>query len=206
MKNFIIFLSAGLLLSCQQKTEERPTVQNVPSLLTQHRAEKDSLFRTAVWSPIKEQEKNSFQGLNYYEYNGELRFSGPIHYYDNPQPTRIYATKTGDVRPANTFGYFPFEYKGIEYRLEILKMYSKNDTSQTFLFLGFTDETTGNETYGAGRYIDMEENSENHYIVDFNYAYNPYCAYNEKYSCALPPAKNKLSFRVIAGEKIYQEH
>jgi uncharacterized protein (DUF1684 family) len=206
MKYIAIFLSLLFLSACQQKSDEFQSVQNEQKVLREYRAEKDSLFRTTDWSPIKEQERDSFSGLNYFPQNDEFRFSGPIHLYNNPKPTRIYATKSGDVRPARTLGYFSFEYNGAEYRLEIFRMYSKKDTTQSFLFLGFTDATTGNETYGAGRYIDLDENSENYYTVDFNYAYNPYCAYNERYSCALPPAANRLPFEVTAGEKVYREH
>jgi len=76
----------------------------------------------------------------------------------------------------------------------------KPDTNK-YIFLGFTDETTNKETYGAGRYINLELNNKNHYVVDFNYAYNPYCAYNPKYSCAIPSRENHLKIAIEAGEK-----
>ncbi|NIU01421.1 MAG: DUF1684 domain-containing protein, partial [Nitrosopumilaceae archaeon] len=72
--------------------------------------------------------------------------------------------------------------------------------------LGFTDKTSGDETYGGGRYIDLVEHDRNHYVIDFNKAYNPYCAYNPKYSCAIPPEENHLAIAVTAGEKIFKEH
>ena len=78
--------------------------------------------------------------------------------------------------------------------------------AKSHLFLGFWDNTSGNETYGGGRYLDINENPENYYVIDFNYAYNPYCAYNHRYTCAVPPLQNRLSVAIKAGEKKYKEH
>lgn len=69
------------------------------------------------------------------------------------------------------------------------------------LFLAFTDETSANETYGGGRYLDVEIGKSDKVVLDFNLAYNPYCAYTDEYSCALPPKENHLSVAVEAGEK-----
>lgn len=71
------------------------------------------------------------------------------------------------------------------------------------LFIPFRDQTSGQETYGSGRYIDLAENTSGIYTLDFNRAYNPYCAYNDTYSCPLPPAENTLAVPIRAGEKKY---
>jgi uncharacterized protein (DUF1684 family) len=73
------------------------------------------------------------------------------------------------------------------------------------LFLPFTDLTSGVESYGGGRYIDMEVQKGNTWTIDFNKGYNPYCAYNEKYSCPIPPAENDLKVEVKAGVKKYHD-
>jgi len=85
-------------------------------------------------------------------------------------------------------------------------MIPKDTSREKYLFLGFTDQTTGKETYNTGRYIDLVELPDGDYVVDFNLAYNPYCAYNPRYTCAIPPSENKLPFKVRAGERIFKQH
>src|SRR5207249_11236273 len=81
---------------------------------------------------------------------------------------------------------------------------SAEDPYSRSLFIPFSDETSGRETYAAGRYLDLEEQGGDDYELDFNMACNPYCAYSEEYTCPLPPAENKLSVRILAGEKNYK--
>jgi uncharacterized protein (DUF1684 family) len=181
-------------------------INNWQSSWNNYKLEKDSLFKHETWSPIKTDERANFIALNYFPYNESLRFFGPILFHEQIDTTFIYGTKSGDIRPALKYAYFVFTYKNAEYRLQIYKLASINNPQRYSLFLGFTDESTGKDTYGAGRYIDITENPENFYIVDFNYAYNPYCAYNERYTCALPSRENHLPFRVTAGEKLYKNH
>lgn len=72
------------------------------------------------------------------------------------------------------------------------------------LFVPFVDETSGKETYGSGRYLDLEQARGDDYVLDFNMAYNPYCAYNDDYVCPIPPRENKLPIEIRAGEKTYK--
>ena len=192
------------------------TFVNCPSGLTieeekiyedirQTRSQKDSLFRHADWSPIPDEEKETFQGLNYFPIDLRWRFEGPITRYDSLIPDTIIGTR-GDLRPALKYGYFEFTAENNPQRLEIYKIVRADTAYQNYLFLGFTDKTTGNSTYGTGRYIDLTIRSDNHYVVDFNKSYNPYCAYNPKYTCAIPPDENALPVPVKAGEKIYHQH
>jgi len=199
------FLIILLLIYSACRQESAPENQNpeLRHVFSKHIAQKDSLFRTAIWSPIEAEERAGFKGLKYFPYDQQFRFTGPIVRYPTPDSVSIYATRAGDLRPAIRFGYVAFTYKGKAYRLEIFQLASKQNPGQTFLFLGFTDQTSGHETYGAGRYIDLKENPGDSCLIDFNYAYNPYCAYNERYSCALPPKENALPFAIKAGEKIY---
>ncbi len=196
---YLVLISI-LLCACS-----KPPVKEVAD----HRkfiATKDSLFLHAPWSPLTTEMKSDFQGLKYFEYDPRFRFTGSIVIYEEPDSTVLYATRAGDVRPALKYGYFPFNFMDKEFRLQVFKMGSRKNPDKQYLFLGFTDATSGNETYGGGRYIDLEENASNNYAVDFNYAYNPYCAYNPRYSCALPPKENRLPFPVLAGEKNYGNH
>jgi hypothetical protein len=183
-------------------TEEE---QRIKSEILQSRSEKDSLFQVADWSPILENERSDFNGLNYFPVDLHWRFEGPIVTYDSLIKDTIAGTK-GDLRPAMRYGYFEFTVHKKPARLEIYKIIRSDTAYQDYLFLGFTDRTTGKSTYGTGRYIDLSIRRDNHYIIDFNKAYNPYCAYNPRYTCAIPPDENALPFAVEAGEKIYKDH
>lgn len=175
------------------------------AFVEQHRKQKDMLFKTDAKSPLLPEDKASFTGLHYYPVDISFRFEGPIIKYDSVMIDTIRATG-GDLRPALKYGYFDFVYQQQRYRLQIYKMLREEPELQHLLFLGFTDETNGKETYGGGRYIDLAENEENYYVVDFNLAYNPYCAYNPAYTCAIPPPENHLPFPVTAGEKLFKKH
>ncbi len=98
-------------------------------------------------------------------------------------------TSTGDEQDYVRVGQIHFKVKGQEAALQVYRS------------IPFVDLTAPKETYGAGRYLEPEKTGENRMLVDFNYAYNPYCAYNEKWSCPLPPMENRLKLRIEAGEK-----
>ena len=172
--------------------------------------EKNNSFINEEWSPLKEEDKHNFKGLKYFPYDIKWRFSGPIVPYANPEKLEIIGSKHGkgrdDIRPAEKYGYFEFEYEGQKQRLQIIKILPRETGGESHLFLGFWDETSGEETYGGGRYIDLEQAPTDKYIVDFNFAYNPYCAYSDRYSCAIPPFENRLNLKITAGEKIYGSH
>lgn len=199
----LLVIAAALFLpNCNRYTPEQ---EALAAEILRQRAEKDRDFKNDPNSPLLAEDREAFQGLNYYPVDLSLRFEGPIVKYDSLLPDTIIGTK-GDRRPALRYGYFPFTYQGRQYRLQIYKILRDNPEYAKYLFLGFTDRTGGGETYGGGRYIDLTENAENHYVVDFNLAYNPFCAYNPRYSCAIPAAENRLPFAVNAGEKIFKKH
>lgn len=200
----ILLFGAYLFMQC---SGEQKSAANAPEWkeIQQQRAQKDSLFKFSQWTPIPPGELVHFRGLNYYPIDLAYRFEGPIVKYNPMERDTIMGTG-GDLRPALKYGYFQFNFQGKTYQLQVYKILDENPAHDKFLFLGFTDETNGTETYGGGRYIDIVENEQNHYIVDFNLAYNPYCAYNPKYSCAVPPAENHLPFPVRAGEKLFKQH
>ncbi|NOX37473.1 MAG: DUF1684 domain-containing protein [Calditrichaeota bacterium] len=202
-----IFVGMALFLACAEKSDA-PNPQERQQIIQQireWRQQKDRFFKESENSPLLPEDRQKFQGLDYFPIDLAYRFEGPIIRYPSLEIDTIIATG-GDVRPALRYGYFEFQFNGKRYRLQIYKFFSSDPEATRHLFLGFTDETNGRETYGGGRYIDLEENPENHYVVDFNLAYNPYCAYNPAYSCALPPAENHLPFPVRAGEKKFKDH
>jgi len=100
------------------------------------------------------------------------------------------------------YGRVEFDLNGMRLRLVVYK--SAEDPFARSLFIPFSDETSGRETYGSGRYLDLEEQGGDDYELDFNLAYNPYCAYNDQYTCPIPPRENRLPVRILAGEKNYK--
>jgi len=207
MKYFYSIILIIVIISCKEKphlyTDEQ--VQIFTNEFDKYVNEKNEYLKTGDRSPLLDKDKPDFKGLHYFIYDPSFRFEGPIQKYAEPDTFIIYGSKQDDERPAIKFGYFDFTVKEQKCTIQIYKILTTNPDYQNYLFLGFTDETTNKTTYGAGRYIDLQVNPENNYIIDFNYAYNPYCAYNPKYSCAIPPQENNLPLAVEAGEKKYHD-
>jgi uncharacterized protein len=169
--------------------------------LTELRQEKDQFFRSDLDSPISPEQRATFNGLKYYPPEKDLRVSARLERFDKPEPVLI-GTSTGSRQSYLKYGTMSFEIKGTKLRLVVFK--SAEDPFARSIFIPFTDETSGSETYGAGRYLDLEEQGGEDYELDFNPAYNPYCAYNSQYTCPIPPRENRLSIRITAGEKSYK--
>ncbi len=200
----------GLLLmltvwACQNQSRQSQN-QQLQQKWQQFIVQKDSLFKHADWSPIPQAERVNFKGLHYFAYDPSWRLELPLYLYPNPQKMIIQGSKPGDERPALRYGYFQFARNGVPIKLDVIKILPQRPGEEGHLFLGFWDKTSGEETYAGGRYIDLNQVGENRYIVDFNYAYNPYCAYSDRYSCAIPPMTNQIPVAVRAGEKKYKEH
>ncbi len=158
------------------------------------RAEKDAFFRTHPQSPLRSADRRTFTGLRYFEVDPSLRFELEVELFAEREVVEL-ATSDGDVRAYQRYGRLTFEVDG---QPAALTLYA---SAQGF-FLPFVDALAGAETYGAGRYLDPEPLGGRRFLVDFNLAYNPYCAYNEAYSCPIPPAENRLTVPIRAGERI----
>ena len=156
-------------------------------------------FKSGKDSPIPEQDKPGFRGLAYYPVNPGLRFSARLYRYPGPKQVRM-GTNTGEIRRGLRYGYFEFPVEGQTCRLQVYRL-DDGFGSGASLFMPFRDATSGQETYASGRYIDLKENTSGVYDLDFNRAYNPYCAYNSEFSCPVPPAENILKVPIRAGEK-----
>jgi uncharacterized protein len=114
-------------------------------------------------------------------------------------------TSIGDMRDFDVYGTFVFDVDGQEGRLTAYRMVPE-PLGFDELFVPFKDATTGKETYGAGRYLDIERHDGDEYVLDFNKAYNPLCAFSPRYNCPYPPPQNRLDMAVQAGEKVPFEH
>jgi uncharacterized protein (DUF1684 family) len=165
------------------------------------RADKDEYFRSAPGSPIPVVEREGFQGLPYYPIEPALRFDGlTLEPYTGDQPVSFQIpTSDGRLRAAERAGVFSFPLDGGE---RSLTAYIFEGGSVESVFVPFVDTTSGTETYGAGRYLDLEREEDDTYALDFNLAYHPSCVYDPKYSCPLTPAENRLSVPVRAGERL----
>jgi len=159
------------------------------------RSEKDEFFGKHPQSPLTREQKRDFHGLNYFDENGALRLEVEVNEFADKDEI-VMQTSTGSVQMYSRFGKFNFTVDGNEVELTIYR-------SENGFFLPFVDSLAGKETYPAGRYLEPEPLSGGRFLVDFNTAYNPYCAYNEMWSCPITPAENRLKVAVRAGEKLF---
>jgi len=166
------------------------------------RAEKDAFFAQHWQSPVPPQDKVRFKGLEYYPPDPGYRFELELHEHSKKQAVKIAYTR-GNEQDFVHWGEFRFKVGGKEQALQAYK----SSREEEMLFIPFKDETSGKETYGAGRYLDLEperdRTADGKWILDFNQAYNPWCVYSEAYTCPFVPMENWLEVPILAGEKNY---
>ncbi len=175
--------------------------------LARQRKEKDYYFQTDPDSPIPAGIRGTMRGLEYFPPDLKYRLRVRLTKMPDPEPVTL-ATSKGIPRPMVRHGYFDFEIEGAKQRLYAYQSapapgHHHEDAS---LFVPFRDATSGKESYGAARYLDLEPNPSGEYILDFNLAYNPYCAYSDDYVCPFPPRENWLTAPIRAGEKAFPGH
>jgi uncharacterized protein (DUF1684 family) len=161
------------------------------------RKEKDEFFRSHSQSPLTREQKTNFHGLNYFPEQESLSLEVKVREFATKEQFEM-QTSTGNVQTYIRYGKFKFTVDGVEAELTIYQ-------SDHGFFLPFVDALAGSETYPAGRYLEPEALPGGHFLVDFNIAYNPYCAYNEMWSCPITPAENRLKVAIRAGEKLFHK-
>ena len=166
------------------------------------RREKDYWFKEDPSSPIPHPLREKFEGLAYFPPDSKYRVRAKFVKNPKPEPI-VLATSKGVPRNMIRYGTFEFEIDGAPLRLSAYKSVpaAAHHHESESLFVPFHDVTSGKETYGAARYLDIEEQPGDESVVDFNVAYNPYCAYSEDYVCPFPPRENWLAVPIRAGEK-----
>ena len=176
-------------------------VLSYPDAVAEYREDKDAYFKFNPHSPVPEAERDAFSGLPYYAVDEALRFEDrTLEPYTGTEPSDFQIpTSDGKLRPAHRAGYLSFEVEGSMHRLTAFTFDGEDGEA---LFVPFLDRTSGTETYGAGRYLDLEPEDDGTYSLDFNLAYHPSCVYDPKYSCPLTPAENRLPMRIEAGERL----
>lgn len=163
--------------------------------LIELRAKKDQFFRMHPQSPLTDAQKEAFTGLAYFIPMPKLDMTVDVTLFEKPENVRIQTT-TGSIRWYLRWAEFTFKVGQDEGRLTIFKM------PPDYYFLPFVDALAGDDTYPAGRYLEPLELSERQFRVDFNQAYNPYCAYSDGWNCPITPSENRLTLAIRAGEKI----
>ena len=174
--------------------------------LAADRAAKDRQFREAPDSPILPEELRSFRGLDYWPPDPAYRLVGSIHVNERLERFTILTT-SGRQRPCERYGRMSFQLRGRTLTLHVYRLLDGESRPgvETF-FVPFLDATSGKETYPAGRYVDLLGPRGGPYVLDFNRAYNPWCAYGapERYACPVTPPENRLPVRMEAGERGYR--
>jgi uncharacterized protein (DUF1684 family) len=166
------------------------------------RKEKDHNMRTASDSPFANDSIDSFKGLSYFPIDAAYRIQARLSSIEQKKTISL-PTSDGKQKSYLEYAYAEFEMQGERNKLLILEIMDMGPYRGT-LFLAFADKTSALETYGAGRYLDIKKiPGSTSVTLDFNEAYNPYCAYNDSFSCPFPPPENLLNIRIEAGEKNY---
>lgn len=162
-------------------------------------------YRDSSYSPFNYKSKVEFHPLNYFNANFDFIFTGKLVENEIKDTIKVYGTK-GEERKSVRFGVLKLKNEKHTLDVNVYETLAK-DGATKYYSIWFTDKTTNKESYGVGRYVNFElnENAEFIYTVDFNYAYNPYCAYSSEYSCAIPTKEDYLDIAIEAGEKKFHE-
>ena len=171
--------------------------------LNKFRRDKNQSFRQSENSPLETAQKAQFDSLKYYPGDPAFIPHADISRNQNPDTIQLQTTDNKAEKYLN-WGVVKFTLNKVPQQL---RLYLKANGRDSTLFIPFTDLTNGHETYGGGRYLDapIPKRNESEIQLDFNRAYNPYCAYNNAYSCPVPPAENRLQVAIPAGEKSFHD-
>ena len=202
MKNGHLFiLIVVLFLSSCARMQDSYIVD-----IQEERDAKDSSYSLIKDSPFGEEQLTTFKGLNYFPIDKKYKLEARIEILSKEEVVQL-QTSTDRMPNYLRYAFIYFSLDNKEYKLTAFKnVDSKDKEFENYLFLPFTDNNSTNEVYGGGRYIDFEIPTTPTFVLDFNKAYNPYCAYNHKWSCVIPPRENALDVAINAGEKTYFTH
>jgi uncharacterized protein len=193
----IIALALAILPACSSGPSA-PDDSEYVNGLTIARTAKDQQFRDASDSPVPKDKRDALLPLRYFPVDPSYSVPAALKLADD-RPVFEMPTSTGALRKMQLVGLLEFTLEG---EPRSLGAFVEDGTRQIRnLFVPFADMTTGTETYSAGRYLDIEPTTTGYYMIDFNRAYNPYCAYNAAYECPFPPPSNRLKVAIRAGEK-----
>ena len=204
MKKFIFLFFLALIISCNSQ-DKRPVIGE-----TEYQQELNASYKDASKSPLKKKDLKQFKGLDFFPIDSTFIVNAKLTKTENA-PIFEMATTTDRKPLYKEYGILEFNIKGTNCTLTIYQSQAEaeDEKYKNYLFLPFTDDTSGEDSYGGGRYMDVfttDEKPNGTIELNFNNTYNPYCAYNEKYSCPLTPRKNHLDIEIKAGVKVFKKH
>ena len=194
----LVIASGLVLVRCGGGPPDAADGDYVQHLL-KARAAKDAAFRNAPGEPVPRDAAAKLIPLSYFPPDPEYVVPASLKLAEQRDVVDM-PTSTGEVRKEERVGVLEFTLKGQQLTLSAFHEAGSPDVIQ--LFVPFRDLTSGTETYQAGRYLDLERTPTGLYNIDFNRAYHPYCYYNSKFDCPYPPAENRLSLPIRAGERL----
>jgi hypothetical protein len=200
MNRIFIMVAVLFIMSCTQ--EKRPILGE-----TDYQKEQNAKFKDATTSPLSEKDRKDFKELDFFKLDSTYVVKAKLKRTPDTEWFNM-KTTTSRLSKERVYGTVTFNIKGETFSLNV---YQGEENMQTkgledYLFLPFLDDTNGEESYGGGRYIDLRIPESDSITIDFNKAYNPYCAYNEKFSCPIVPRENYLPIEIKAGVKKFAKH
>jgi len=215
MKNVLLMLLfIFIMLGCKQNKKYHDE-RNIETANVPHNSLKEILdfqfklneeFKNPETSPLPDRYRKEFESLDFFQ--PDTNYIVRAKFVLTPEAIPFLMPTTTDRKSGEVvYGIAHFQLNGKEHRLEIYqnRKLQLEEGFKDYLFLPFSDQTNGNESYTGGRYIDLSIPKSNSIVIDFNKAYNPYCAYNKKYSCPIVPSVNALDIRVLAGVKDFKK-
>ena len=195
-----VFFLVLIFLGCQSQKKSIKTY-------SEFQKAQNIFFKDASTSPLKSKDLKAFNGIDFFPIDSSFVVKSQLKRTPNTSYFEM-KTTTERVTKERVFGTISFRLNESYFELNVYQSEPslKSDAESDYLFLPFLDDSNGETTYGGGRYIDLTIPSGNILVIDFNKAYNPYCAYNEKYSCPIVPRENYLPLKVTAGVKRFKDY
>ncbi|MDB2571446.1 MAG: DUF1684 domain-containing protein [Polaribacter sp.] len=204
MRKIISFITLILLMSACNSQRKKTLIG-----ATEYQQKLNESYKDGSKSPLKKNDLKNFKGLEFYPVDSSFIVTARLT--KTKDATTFEMATTTDRKPLyKEYGILTFTLKGIDCSLTVYQSQDdlRDEKYKDFLFLPFTDNSSGNGSYAGGRYMDVmttDEKTDGTIVLNFNNSYNPYCAYNEKYSCPLTPRQNHLSLAVKAGIKDFKK-
>ena len=196
MKKLLIFLLFSTMTFAQKDLSSAEKFQT----------ELNKSYADSLKSPLTKEDLKHFQGLDFFSINEKFIVEAT---FVRTKKEKVFQMKTSTTRTPlyKKYGELHFKIDEKTFKLNVYQNIelSKKPGFKDYLFLPFSDQTNGNETYIGGRYLDMRMPKSKKVIINFNRAYNPYCAYNYKYSCPIVPLENDLDIKIEAGVKKFHD-
>ena len=199
MRYLLSLLILVSTLSCVQ--DKKPILGE-----TDWQKELNAEYKDATTSPLKAKDRKHFEGLDFFKFDSAFVVVAQLERTPDSEFFNM-KTTTNRLSQERIYGILTFQLNGETHKLNVYqgKDLMVTEGYEDYLFLPFLDDTNGEESYGGGRYIDLRIPEGDTIVIDFNKAYNPYCAYSGRYSCPIPPKENHLDVEINAGVKKYKD-